>query len=42
VALPDSRTRFAEVVRQLRPRYILPSHQDDMFARSRGDLRSAS
>jgi L-ascorbate metabolism protein UlaG (beta-lactamase superfamily) len=32
VALPDSRTRFAEVVRQLRPRYILPSHQDDMFA----------
>jgi L-ascorbate metabolism protein UlaG (beta-lactamase superfamily) len=32
VALPDSRSRFAEVVRQLRPRYILPSHQDDMFA----------
>jgi L-ascorbate metabolism protein UlaG (beta-lactamase superfamily) len=32
VALPDSRTRFAEVVQQLRPRYILPSHQDDMFA----------
>ena len=32
VALPDSRERFAEVVRQLKPRYILPSHQDDMFA----------
>jgi L-ascorbate metabolism protein UlaG (beta-lactamase superfamily) len=32
VALPDSRSRFAEVVRQLKPRYILPSHQDDMFA----------
>ncbi len=32
VALPDSRRRFAEVVRQLQPSYILPSHQDDMFA----------
>jgi len=32
VALPDSRNRFAEIVRQLQPRYILPSHQDDMFA----------
>lgn len=32
VALPDSRRRFAEVVRQLQPRYVLPSHQDDMFA----------
>jgi hypothetical protein len=32
VALPDSRRRFAEAVRQLQPRYILPSHQDDMFA----------
>jgi len=32
VALPDSRERFAEAVTQLRPRYILPSHQDDMFA----------
>jgi len=32
VALPDSRERFGEAVRQLRPRYILPSHQDDMFA----------
>ena len=31
VALPDSRERFGEAVRQLRPRYILPSHQDDMF-----------
>jgi L-ascorbate metabolism protein UlaG (beta-lactamase superfamily) len=31
VALPDSRRRFAEVVRQLRPRFILPSHQDDFF-----------
>jgi L-ascorbate metabolism protein UlaG (beta-lactamase superfamily) len=32
VALPDSRERYAEAVRQLRPRYIFPSHQDDMFA----------
>jgi L-ascorbate metabolism protein UlaG (beta-lactamase superfamily) len=32
VGLPDSRDRFAEAVNQLRPRYILPSHQDDMFA----------
>ena len=31
VALPDSRQRFVEVVRQMRPRYTLPSHQDDMF-----------
>jgi L-ascorbate metabolism protein UlaG (beta-lactamase superfamily) len=32
VALPDSRERYAEIVRQLQPRYILPSHQDDFFA----------
>jgi L-ascorbate metabolism protein UlaG (beta-lactamase superfamily) len=32
VALPDSRERFAEVVRQLHPRYTLPAHQDDFFA----------
>jgi len=32
VALPDSRERYAEAVRKLRPRYIFPSHQDDMFA----------
>jgi L-ascorbate metabolism protein UlaG (beta-lactamase superfamily) len=32
VALPDSRERFAEAVRQLRPHFISPSHQDDMFA----------
>jgi len=31
VALPDSRRRFAEAVRALRPRYVLPSHQDDFF-----------
>ena len=31
VALPDSRERFAEAVRQLKPRYIFPSHQDNMF-----------
>jgi L-ascorbate metabolism protein UlaG (beta-lactamase superfamily) len=30
-ALADSRERFAEVVRQLQPRYIFPSHQDDFF-----------
>ena len=32
VALPDSRQRFGEVVKQLRPRFVFPSHQDDMFA----------
>ena len=32
VALPDSRRRFAEVVRQLHPQFVLPSHQDDFFA----------
>ena len=32
VALPDSRRRFAEAVHRLRPRFIFPSHQDDMFA----------
>jgi L-ascorbate metabolism protein UlaG (beta-lactamase superfamily) len=31
VALPDSRKRLAETVRQLKPRYVFPSHQDDMF-----------
>ncbi len=31
VALPDSRARFVEAVRRLRPRYILPSHQDNFF-----------
>jgi L-ascorbate metabolism protein UlaG (beta-lactamase superfamily) len=31
VALPDSRRRFAAVVRALHPRYVLPSHQDDFF-----------
>ncbi len=32
VALPDSRKRFAKMIKQLQPRYIFPSHQDDMFA----------
>ncbi len=31
VALPDSRARLVEAVRRLRPRYILPSHQDNFF-----------
>ena len=31
VALPESRRRFASVVRSLQPRYVLPSHQDDFF-----------
>jgi L-ascorbate metabolism protein UlaG (beta-lactamase superfamily) len=31
VALPDSRARFNETVRRLRPRYVLPSHQDNFF-----------
>ena len=31
VALGDSRRRLAPAVRALRPRYLLPSHQDDFF-----------
>ena len=31
VALPDSRARFIDAARRLRPRYILPSHQDNFF-----------
>ncbi len=31
VALNDSRRRLAPLVRALRPRYLLPSHQDDFF-----------
>jgi len=30
-ALPDSRARFSAAVRQLRPRYVFPSHQDNFF-----------
>ena len=30
-ALPDSRNRFAATVTALRPRFILPSHQDNFF-----------
>ena len=32
VALPDSRKRFRAALDRLRPKYVLPSHQDDMFA----------
>lgn len=31
VALPDSRARFTAAMRRLRPRYVLPSHQDNFF-----------
>ncbi len=31
VALSDARARFPEAVRRLRPRFVLPSHQDDFF-----------
>jgi L-ascorbate metabolism protein UlaG (beta-lactamase superfamily) len=31
MALPDSRARLAGVLARLRPRYVLPSHQDDFF-----------
>jgi len=31
VALPDSRERLHAALERLRPRYILPSHQDDFF-----------
>ena len=30
-ALPDSRKRFAAAVTRLKPRYVLPSHQDNFF-----------
>jgi hypothetical protein len=32
VALPDSRKRFRATINRLRPKYVLPSHQDDFFA----------
>jgi hypothetical protein len=31
VALDDSRRRLASTLQRLRPRYFLPSHQDDFF-----------
>jgi L-ascorbate metabolism protein UlaG (beta-lactamase superfamily) len=31
MALPDSRVRLAAALARLRPRYVLPSHQDDFF-----------
>lgn len=31
VALPDSRRRLPATLARLRPRYFLPSHQDDFF-----------
>ena len=31
VALPDARKRFPPTLQRLRPRYVLPSHQDDFF-----------
>lgn len=31
VALPDSRRRLPQVLARLRPRYVLPSHQDNFF-----------
>ncbi len=31
VALPDARTRFSATIRRLRPRFVLPSHQDNFF-----------
>ncbi|MEO7725270.1 MAG: hypothetical protein ABIU29_11400 [Chthoniobacterales bacterium] len=31
VALPDARARYAETVRRLRRRFVLPSHQEDFF-----------
>jgi L-ascorbate metabolism protein UlaG (beta-lactamase superfamily) len=31
MALPDSRARLAAALTRLRPRYVLPSHQDDFF-----------
>jgi L-ascorbate metabolism protein UlaG (beta-lactamase superfamily) len=32
VALPDSRKRLRVTIERLRPKYVLPSHQDDFFS----------
>ena len=32
VALPDSRKRLRATIERLRPKYVLPSHQDDFFS----------
>jgi L-ascorbate metabolism protein UlaG (beta-lactamase superfamily) len=32
VALPESRKRLRATIEQLRPKYVLPSHQDDFFS----------
>jgi len=32
VALPDSRRRLRATIERLRPKYVLPSHQDDFFS----------
>jgi L-ascorbate metabolism protein UlaG (beta-lactamase superfamily) len=32
VALPDSRKRLRATIGRLRPKYVLPSHQDDFFS----------
>jgi len=32
VALPDSRRRLRAAIERLRPKYVLPSHQDDFFS----------
>lgn len=41
-ALPDSRTRFAQAIRRLRPRFVLPSHQDNFFAPFESGFRFAA
>lgn len=40
-ALPDSRKRFAQAMQRLRPRFVLPSHQDNFFAPFRSGFRFA-
>ena len=32
VALPDSRKRLRATIERIRPKYVLPSHQDDFFS----------
>jgi L-ascorbate metabolism protein UlaG (beta-lactamase superfamily) len=41
VALPDPRKCLAETVRILRPRYVLPSHQDNFFIPAEKGFRFA-
>jgi len=42
VALKESRERYPEAVRSIRPRYVLPSHQDSFFVPLRDGFQFSS